>query len=66
QMHNNFAPKDFARVVNFVENWPKEIPLAVEFRHTEWYNDPTVANELYNLLESNNISNVLVDTAGRR
>lgn len=66
QMHNNFAPKDFDRVVNFVENWPKEIPLAIEFRHTDWYNDKAVAEDLYQLLESNNISNVIVDTAGRR
>ena len=47
QMHNNFAPKDFDRVVNFVENWPKEFPLAIEFRHTDWYNNETVANQLY-------------------
>lgn len=66
QMHSNFAPKDFDRVTNFIETWPKEIPLAVEFRHTNWYNDEIVANELFNLLETNNISNVIVDTAGRR
>ena len=66
QMHNNFAPKDFNRVVSFIEDWPKEVPLAVEFRHTDWYNDPTVSEELFQLLESNNISNVIVDTAGRR
>lgn len=66
QMHNNFAPKDFDRVVTFVESWPKEISLAIEFRHTNWYNDESVANELYDLLENNNISNIIVDTAGRR
>lgn len=66
QMHSNFAPKDFDRVVHFVENWPKEIPLALEFRHTNWYNDESVANQLYDLLEKHNISNVIVDTAGRR
>ncbi len=66
QMHNNFAPKDFNRVVKFIESWPKQIPLAVEFRHTNWYNDSVVAEELYQLLEANNISNVIVDTAGRR
>ena len=66
QMHSNFAPKDFDRVVHFVENWPKEIPLAIEFRHTNWYNDESVANQLYDLLEKHNISNVIVDTAGRR
>lgn len=66
QMHNNFAPKDFDRVVNFVEYWPKEIPLAIEFRHTNWYNDATVAQELYSLMEANNVSNIITDTAGRR
>lgn len=66
QMHNNFAPKDFERVVRFVEYWPKEIPLAIEFRHTDWYNDSQVAQELYGLLEQHNISNIITDTAGRR
>lgn len=66
QMHTNFAPKDFDKVVDFVESWPSEIPLAIEFRHTDWYNDVSVANELYELLEKNNISNIIVDTAGRR
>ena len=66
QMHSNFAPKDFDRVINFVESWPKEIPLAIEFRHTNWYNDKAVAEDLYQLLEENNISNIIVDSAGRR
>jgi len=66
QMHTNFTPKDFDRVVTFVENWPKSVPLAIEFRHTDWYNNQAVANQLYHLLEQNNISNVIVDTAGRR
>ena len=66
QMHNNFGPKDFDRVREFVANWQYDIPLAVEFRHTDWYNDPAVSAELYGLLESNGITNVLVDTAGRR
>ena len=66
QMHNNFAPKDFNRVVSFVEHWPKEIPLAIEFRHTDWYNDPVISGQLYSLLEEHNITNILVDSAGRR
>ncbi|MEX0273722.1 MAG: DUF72 domain-containing protein [Flavobacteriaceae bacterium] len=66
QMHNNFSPKNWDRVVAFVEKWPKEFRLAMEFRHTDWFNDPTVSQELYHLLEENRIANVLVDTAGRR
>ena len=66
QMIQNFAPKDFDRVVSFIEYWPKDIPLSVEFRHTDWYNDSSIANELYSLFENNGISNVITDTAGRR
>ena len=66
QMHSNFAPKDIDRVVEFVELWPKEIPLVIEFRHTDWYNNSIVSKELYTLLEENNIANIVVDTAGRR
>lgn len=66
QMHANFSPKDFDRVISFAQAWPKEIPLSMEFRHPEWFSNETVANELYYLLKENNIANVLVDTAGRR
>jgi uncharacterized protein YecE (DUF72 family) len=66
QMHNNFGPKDVDRVVTFIENWKYDVPLAVEFRHTDWYNNADVAKDLYKLLEDNRVINVLVDTAGRR
>ncbi len=66
QMHGNFAPKNFDRVLHFIEQWPKEIRLAVEFRHTDWFNDQQIANELYTLLEENNVANIITDTAGRR
>lgn len=66
QMHPTFKPKDFDAVENFIKIWPKRIPLAVEFRHTDWYNYETVANELFHLFEENNISNNITDTAGRR
>lgn len=66
QMHPTFAPKSFDVLTNFIEQWPKGFPLAVELRHTDWYNDTSVANELYELFERNNISNIIVDTAGRR
>jgi uncharacterized protein YecE (DUF72 family) len=66
QMRDDFAPKDFDRVAAFAENWTYDAPLAMEFRHTNWYNDPAVSSRLYALLEAHGIANVLVDTAGRR
>ncbi|HEX6983193.1 MAG TPA: DUF72 domain-containing protein [Balneolaceae bacterium] len=66
QLRDNFAPKYFDRVRDFIEFWPERFPLAVEFRHSDWFNDPKIAEDLYKLLEENNVANVLVDTAGRR
>ena len=67
QMHDNFGPKEFGKVENFVTNcWKSDIPIAMEFRKTEWHTDPAVSSRLYNLLEENRITNILVDTAGRR
>jgi uncharacterized protein YecE (DUF72 family) len=67
QMHDNFGPKEFGKVENFVTNvWTYDMPIAMEFRKSDWHTDPEVSSQLYNLLESRGISNILVDTAGRR
>jgi uncharacterized protein YecE (DUF72 family) len=66
QLHDNFKYKNFDRLVSFVENFPKAIPLAVELRNTEWFNDKAVSNEVYELFEKHQVTNIVVDTAGRR
>lgn len=66
QMNDNFSPKDIDRVEPFLQSWPKDIPLAVEFRHTDWYNKEVIATQLYQLLEKHRAMNVITDTAGRR
>jgi uncharacterized protein YecE (DUF72 family) len=66
QLHDNFGYKNMDKLVNFIGNFPKAIPLAVEMRNTEWFNNAAISTEVYQLFESNQIANVLVDTAGRR
>jgi len=66
QMPDNFAPKYIDRLVPFFEALPKDINLAVEFRHTDWFNDEAIAKELYEILEKYKATNIIVDTAGRR
>lgn len=66
QVHDNFKPKDYERLERFIIEFPKGIPLAVELRNTEWFNDKEVAEKVYSLFEKNNITNIIVDTAGRR
>jgi uncharacterized protein YecE (DUF72 family) len=66
QMNENFTPKNFDDLASFIEQWPVDVPLSIELRHTDWYNNKVVANQLYKLLETNKISNTITDTAGRR
>lgn len=66
QLHENFAPKDLPRIRPFLEAWPKDIPLGIEFRHTDWYNNTVVAGQLHPMLEQYRALNIIIDAAGRR
>ncbi|OWK70707.1 DUF72 domain-containing protein [Pedobacter sp. AJM] len=66
QLHDNFKPKDLERLKIVVKEFPKVIPLAVEVRNAEWFSNPAIGNEFAKLFEDNSITNIIVDTAGRR
>lgn len=66
QLHDNFKPKDYERLKQFVNKWPKEVPLAIELRNTEWFTDEEIFDKTCQLFEDNNVTNIIVDTAGRR
>ena len=66
QLHDNFKPKDYERLEKFIKDWPKEIPLAIELRNNEWFSDEEVFEKTMKLFEENTITNIIVDTAGRR
>lgn len=66
QLHNNFGFKNYDRLVDFVSIFPKDIPLAIEIRNSDWYNDNENIDRFYDLLEENNITHIITDTAGRR
>lgn len=66
QLHDNFGHKNFDRLETFVSNFPKAIPLAVELRNTTWFNEKRISDEVYHLFERHNVTNIVVDTAGRR
>ncbi|MCE3295004.1 MAG: hypothetical protein K0R65_718 [Crocinitomicaceae bacterium] len=66
QMHDNFKPKDFERLEKFVQEFPKATPLAIELRNSEWFQSQEIFDQVSELFKQYNITNVLVDTAGRR
>ncbi|MBA5793329.1 DUF72 domain-containing protein [Flavobacterium sp. xlx-214] len=66
QVHDNFKPKDFDRLKAFIGDFPKGYPLAVEVRNKEWFNNEELFHDYCSFLEQNNVTNIIVDTAGRR
>ena len=66
QLNNQFSPREFTKLAAFVEYFPKSIPLAVEVRNEQWFSDPQTWDEFCSLLQSNNVTNLITDTAGRR
>lgn len=66
QLHNNFTPKNMGRLEKFCAFWPEAIPLSIELRNTEWFNESDIANQVYQLFEKNKITNIITDTASRR
>lgn len=66
QMHPTFKPDKFQDLVEFVRSWPNDVPLTIELRHTDWYSDSHITQELYTLLETHKVGNTITDTAGRR
>lgn len=66
QLHENFKPKDFDKLKKVIEEFPKGIPLGIEVRNEEWFNDLEILNKFCELLEKQDMANIIVDTAGRR
>lgn len=66
QVHENFHPKDIERLEYFIKRFPKAFPLAIEVRNEEWFSDSVIFNQYCRLLEEQNCSSIIVDTAGRR
>ena len=66
QLHHYFGPKLLDQLKNYLNEFPSHIPLAVEVRSKDWFEEQKNADKLCNLLETNGMTNIITDTAGRR
>lgn len=67
QLPPDFAPEREADTLcRFLEDWPKEIPLAVEFRHAAWFQEGQAAEETFAHMQAQGVGTVITDVAGRR
>ena len=66
QLPPSFSPQSGKALFAYLSDWPSEVPLAVEFRHPDWFNHARLRDRAFDLLEERRISPVITDTAGRR
>jgi uncharacterized protein YecE (DUF72 family) len=66
QLPPYFLPKQLIILENFLSNWNKAIPLAVEVRNEAFF-EPTLESEhFFQTLAHYNIATVITDVSGRR
>lgn len=66
QLPPAFGPKSLPVLEQFILSLPEALPLAVEFRHPDWFADFEAAREGFALLEACRVGTVLTDVAARR
>lgn len=66
QLREDFGPKNLERLESFIHHWPVEIPLAIEFRHNDWFKDEMVAKQINELMIERHITHIITDTPGKR
>jgi uncharacterized protein YecE (DUF72 family) len=66
QLPPGFGPDRWARLERFFRAFPvREVPLAVEFRHPDWFGT-SAGDEAFALMAESGISAVITDVAGHR
>lgn len=62
---HNFGPKNIDRVHDFLSKIPDQYPIAIEFRHKEWFEEP-LFSETMEILKKKGIAAIITDVALRR
>ena len=66
QLGDNFGPKNFDILENYLKLLPVDLELFVELRHEEWFSDPAVRAQLFEMLHRLKKGAAITDATGRR
>lgn len=68
QLPEGFSPDNGLTILtHFLAEWtPTRLPLAIEFRHPDWFTEGQLLAEARDVLEAFGIGTVITDVAGRR
>ncbi len=65
QLSDNFGPKNFDLLKNYLQQLPTEFPIFLEVRHKDWFTEEH-STVLFNMLHELKIGAVITDATGRR
>ncbi|MFN4084997.1 MAG: DUF72 domain-containing protein [Spirosomataceae bacterium] len=66
QLPPTFGPRLQDRLWHYLQDWPKDLAIQVEFRHPDWFNDPKTWQKTCELLQEKKVGLVCSDVPGRR
>lgn len=66
QLSDNFGPKNFDILKNYLEELPNDYDVFVELRHKDWFSDISARNELFEMMHSIGKGSIITDASGRR
>jgi uncharacterized protein YecE (DUF72 family) len=66
QLPPYFEPNDLPVLIQFLEMWPEDLPLAVEVRHSAFFGKSAASERFFDILHDYDKTAVITDVAGRR
>jgi uncharacterized protein YecE (DUF72 family) len=66
QLAPYFGPRQISILEQYLRKLPPDFPLAVEFRHQDWFAHASTWEQALSLLHSYRVATVITDVAGRR
>ncbi|GAB4340175.1 MAG: DUF72 domain-containing protein [Flammeovirgaceae bacterium] len=66
QLPPDFSPKESENLIEFIDLFPQKIPLAIEFRHEDWFKGGILPEKVFSEMEKHKVATVITDVAGRR
>ena len=66
QLPPQFSPKHSSKLLAYLKSWPREIKMAIEFRHPLWFKGGKETELIWSAMSELGIGAVICDTASRR
>ncbi|TKC63519.1 DUF72 domain-containing protein [Pedobacter hiemivivus] len=66
QLGDNFGPKNFDVLENYIKHLPVDLEVFVELRHEDWFSDHAARAQLFEMLAKYKKGAIITDASGRR